>query len=82
VFPSRRKIVLVSGCFWHGHHCGRCRLPASNRNYWIAKIERNKRRDQQARRALRRLGWDVLTIWECNLRDMAGLKRRVLAFLD
>jgi DNA mismatch endonuclease (patch repair protein) len=81
VFSSRRKVVLVSGCFWHGHTCGRCRLPASHREYWIGKIERNKRRDRKSRRALRHLGWQVLTVWECQLRDLADLKRRVRIFL-
>lgn len=65
VFPRRRKIILVSGCFWHMHGCGRCRIPASRRGYWVAKLERNAARDRRTRRALRRQGWEVLVVWEC-----------------
>src|SRR3954447_10513430 len=65
VFPARRKIINVSGCFWHMHGCGRCQIPATRRPYWEAKLHRNRRRDQRTRRALQRLGWAVLTVWEC-----------------
>lgn len=81
VFPSRRKILLISGCFWHGHKCGRCRMPASNREYWVAKIDRNIARDRKTHRALLRLGWRVMTIWACQLNDLDRLKRRARAFL-
>jgi DNA mismatch endonuclease (patch repair protein) len=81
VFPSRRKIINVSGCFWHMHGCGRCRIPSSRRSYWLAKLKRNKQRDQRTRRALRRLGWDVLTVWECQTKDLQKLAQRVTAFL-
>src|SRR5271154_5907111 len=47
VFPSRQKIINVSGCFWHMHGCGRCRIPAAHRTYWQEKLERNKKRDQR-----------------------------------
>src|SRR5688572_16336554 len=60
VFPRHGKIILVSGCFWHMHGCGRCRIPATNRAYWIAKLRRNTLRDGRNRRALRRAGWHVL----------------------
>jgi DNA mismatch endonuclease (patch repair protein) len=65
VFLRLKKIILVSGCFWHKHSCGRCRIPAANRAYWVAKIDRNAARDKHTRRALRRAGWSVLTVWEC-----------------
>jgi DNA mismatch endonuclease (patch repair protein) len=66
VFPRLRKVIFVSGCFWHMHHCRRGRrMPRHNRAYWSAKLDRNRRRDIAARRALRRRGWDVLLIWEC-----------------
>jgi DNA mismatch endonuclease (patch repair protein) len=82
VFPSRRKIILVSGCFWHGHSCGRCRLPSSRRAYWVAKIDRNKRRDRMTAVALRQLGWQVWTIWECQLRNVKRLQKRATTFLS
>lgn len=81
VFPSRRKIVFVSGCFWHAHRCRRGCAPRSRRQYWLAKFARNKRRDEHARRALRRLGWDVLTVWECQTRQSAKLREQLTNFL-
>ncbi len=81
VFPWRRKTMFVHGCFWHGHTCrsGRNR-PSSNRAYWIPKLERNMARDASTRRRLRRLGWGVLTIWECELKNMPKLQRRIARF--
>jgi DNA mismatch endonuclease (patch repair protein) len=82
VFPRRRKIILVNGCFWHGHSCrsGRNR-PSSNNPYWALKLERNKKRDRAAKRKLRRLGWNVLVLWECELNDEAALQERIGNFL-
>ncbi len=82
VFPSRRKIIFVHGCFWHGHACraGRNR-PASNTGYWIAKLDRNRQRDRVNRARLRRLGWQVLVVWECQLKDPARLPVRIARFL-
>jgi len=81
VFPSRRKIIDVSGCFWHMHGCGRCRIPKSRRGYWVRKLERNRGRDRRTRRKLRREGWRVLVVWECQVRDMERLAARVRRFL-
>jgi len=81
VFPSRRKIINVSGCFWHMHGCGGCRIPATRRTYWKAKLTRNKERDDCTRRALRRLGWKVLTVWECQTGDGQRLADRMTRFL-
>lgn len=82
VFPARRKVIDVRGCFWHMHVCGRCRIPASRRDYWVAKLQRNKDRDRRTRRALSRLGWKVLTVWECQTTDGVALAERLRAFLD
>ena len=83
VFPSRRKIIFVHGCFWHGHPCrGEPRLPKTNREYWVPKIARNAERDRNHLSDLDRLGWDVLTIWECELKDKGGLESRLRRFLD
>src|SRR5438094_246746 len=83
VFPRLKKIIIVNGCFWHMHTCGACRIPATRRKYWVAKIERNAARDQRTRRALRRLGWRVLTIWECQTksRRLDRLTAKLSAFL-
>lgn len=68
VFPKYKTVVFVNGCFWHKHTCGRFVWPTSNTEYWIPKIERNVLRDQQNQLALEKLGWRVLTIWECQLK--------------
>ena len=82
VFPSRRKVVFVHGCFWHIHAgCARSRFPASNRDYWIPKLERNRRRDRENQAALIELGWGVLVVWECELRDLDPALDRVAEFL-
>mgnify|MGYP002479970780 CR=1 FL=1 len=82
VFPSRRKVIFVHGCFWHGHPCKRGdRLPKSNASYWSAKITRNKLRDRKAVSELQQSGWSVLTIWECQVRDHDRLLNRISKFL-
>jgi DNA mismatch endonuclease (patch repair protein) len=67
VLPRYRMAVFVHGCFWHGHWCTRGRPPTSNVQFWTAKIDRNTRRDRAAGRALRRLGFQVRTLWACSL---------------
>jgi DNA mismatch endonuclease (patch repair protein) len=84
VLVWHRKIILVHGCFCHLHKCARCRVPASNRRYWVAKLERNAQRDARVRRSLCRAGWRVLVVWECQT-VASGLKKlrgRIKAFLD
>ena len=83
VFPARERVIFVHGCFWHGHSCraGRNR-PASNTNYWTAKLDRNVARDAVNRRRLRNLGWRVLVIWECELKNPNRLRARVSRFFE
>jgi DNA mismatch endonuclease (patch repair protein) len=83
VFAGRKKIVFVHGCFWHGHNCraGRNR-PASRITYWNAKLERNMRRDRSNSARLRRQGWSVLAVWECQVRENDHLARRLKSFLE
>jgi DNA mismatch endonuclease (patch repair protein) len=81
VFPSRRKVIFVNGCFWHGHHCPRSKLPQIRRNYWEAKILRTIARDRRHVRSLRSLGWGALVMWECQLKDTDALRRRIVRFL-
>lgn len=81
VFSSRRKVIFVHGCFWHGHRCPRGnRVPKNNREYWLAKVERNRTRDKRHEHRLHSLGWGVLVLWECELR-LPNLKRRIVRFL-
>jgi DNA mismatch endonuclease (patch repair protein) len=83
VFPSRRKVLFIHGCFWHGHDCKRgARVPKTNREYWEKKIARNKARDAKNKAALQSMGWDVLIIWECQTKDEAALKSILTSFLD
>jgi DNA mismatch endonuclease (patch repair protein) len=84
VFVRRRRVIFVHGCYWHRHACPEGRSsPASNPTYWTAKFARNRRRDRAARRALTRLGWSVLIVWECQtrVRRRAILQRRLARFL-
>lgn len=82
VLPRYRAVVFVHGCFWHAHRCrAGSRIPKTNSEYWEAKRSRNKQRHQKARRALRRAGWAVLTIWECQVRDLGALLSRLETFL-
>lgn len=70
VFPRLRRVLFVHGCFWHGHSCKRGnRIPKTNREYWVQKIQRNRNRDSEHARDLEALGWRQLVIWECELRD-------------
>jgi len=83
VFPSRRKIVFVHGCFWHGHTCARGnRLPSTNTEYWSAKFNSNKKRDQRNQSLLQELGWSVLTIWECETRFPEVVEQELEKFLS
>ncbi|HOW46466.1 MAG TPA: very short patch repair endonuclease [Rubrivivax sp.] len=84
VFPSRGKVIFVHGCFWHGHTCAKASKPKSNADYWLAKIAGNKARDRQHNRALRGLGWRVLTVFECAAQPsrIDRLTPRLIRFLE
>jgi len=74
VIHQARTVVLVHGCFWHRHDCAKGRsTPASNADFWRAKIARNVERDAEQVAALRALGWKVVTVWECDTREHEGL---------
>ena len=82
-FLKLRRVIFVHGCFWHGHSCGRgARVPKTNVEYWTRKVETNRTRDAKVRSTLRRLGWHVLTIWECQLAKPVTVRRRINAFLQ
>lgn len=83
VFPRLRKIIFVHGCFWHGHDCVRgARMPKANQDYWQKKISGNSSRDASSIAALQSQGWHVAVIWECELKDMAQIKGRLVKFLS
>ena len=81
VLPRHRKIILVHGCFWHGHTCRLASKPKSNEVYWSAKIEANRARDARNLDALVQQGWSVLELWECEVRRFEGLAEQLNAFL-
>ncbi len=83
VFRRGRKAILVHGCFWHRHaRCALARLPKSRTEFWIPKLEENRRRDRRNLARLRRAGWGVLVVWECELSDLTALNIRIRGFLD
>lgn len=78
VLPRHNLALFVHGCYWHGHDCKRGdRIPRSNREYWSAKIDRNKKRDQVNYEALQSLGWRISTIWECETHASGQLYERL-----
>jgi len=84
VFRGRRRAIEVRGCFWHRHADPACRnavLPATRREWWAEKLEANVARDGRNLAALWAAGWTVLVLWECQLGDDAGLRRRLVDFL-
>jgi DNA mismatch endonuclease (patch repair protein) len=70
VLPKFRSVVFVHGCFWHGHDCSLFRLPKTRTAFWQAKIDANRERDSRKAEQLRRGGWSVHTIWECQIRNL------------
>lgn len=85
VFSSRRKVIFVHGCFWHRHPDTRCklaRLPKSRLDFWQPKLENNRTRDFENQKKLAEAGWQVLVLWECELRDASDLAQRVRSFLE
>lgn len=85
VFRSRRKVIFVHGCFWHRHpnpDCKLARLPKSRLDFWLPKLEANRKRDLANQDRLASIGWQALIIWECELRDTEQLKSRIIEFLE
>lgn len=84
VFGPRRKVIFVHGCFWHQHPdpgCKDSRLPKTRLDYWLPKLERNVERDHSCQKMLEEMGWCVLTVWECVVRDKPALECRLTEFL-
>ena len=81
VLPKYRAVILMHGCFWHGHSCKDGRRPASNTEYWNRKLDRNNLRDKQTVVDLRRQGWKCLVVWECQLKNREELAERITRFL-
>lgn len=81
-FPCRKKFIFVHGCFWHRHEgCDLARMPRSHIEFWDSKLSGNKLRDARAVDALRQCGWDVMVVWECELRDPKNVANVIQGFL-
>lgn len=83
VFPSRKKVIFVNGCFWHGHDCKRGHLPETNKEFWKQKIQKNVERDQTNYDECDKNGWSYLTIWQCEIKsvNIDSIKVRLWEFL-
>lgn len=84
VFPGRKKVLFVHGCFWHRHpdpQCPLARMPKSRLDFWQPKLEGNRGRDLRNQQKLEELGWEVMVVWECQLRELEALKARIRRFL-
>ncbi len=68
VLPKYRAVIQANGCFWHGHDCSLFKVPSTNRDMWVQKIDRNRERDERNRAALESAGWRVLDVWECSVK--------------
>ncbi len=83
VLPGRRKVIFVHGCFWHRHpRCRRATMPKTRPDFWAHKFKQNRERDKRQQRELRRMGWDVLVVWECETHDLQQLKDRISSELE
>ena len=83
VLPKYHTVIFVHGCYWHRHDCpnGR-RLPKSRLDFWLPKLEGNRERDLKKLTLLRELGWNVMIIWECMIRDESALRENIRSFLE
>ena len=83
VFPRWMKIIQVQGCFWHQHGgCPQAHIPKTRIRYWRPKLTKNRKRDRENEKRLRADGWNVLTIWECELKELGVVAGRITEFLS
>ncbi|WP_083415253.1 very short patch repair endonuclease [Massilia timonae] len=82
VFAARKKLIFIHGCFWHAHSCKRGFKPKTNVEFWNAKLQRNIERDQETLSKLKSLGWQSLVIWECEIKDLTLVEKRVRSFIE
>lgn len=82
VLSKYQTVVFVHGCFWHGHNCKRATLPTSNIQFWETKIQNNKDRDKRVKNELRKAGWRVLAIWDCELKNKKRFEHTMKKLTD
>jgi DNA mismatch endonuclease (patch repair protein) len=81
VFPARKKVIFVHGCFWHGHDCSKGRLPKIRNEYWKPKIDSNKARDERTINELKSIGWESLVVWQCEIKSFEQVLGNIVTFL-
>ena len=81
VLPRFKTVIFINGCFWHGHeNCKTAHIPKSNVEFWVNKIKKNKKRDEMNKIILKNMGWNVITVWECQLKK--DIKEKTLFDLE
>lgn len=84
VFPSRKKLIFIHGCFWHRHeNCAHARIPKARQEFWLDKLTKNRDRDARIEKELCDAGWQVLTLWECEIKNKNKviLEEKIRGFL-
>ena len=82
IFPRHRKAIFVHGCFWHSHDCPRGKRPSTRPEFWNAKLDGNVERDWRNREALEEMGWQVFTLWECELKAPDAVAAKLRRFME
>ena len=79
---KNKKIIFINGCFWHQHsNCSRATMPKTNKNYWKSKFKRTIKRDKKNKKELKKLGWNILTLWECEIKKEKKLDKKIRLFV-
>jgi len=84
VFPSRKKVIFINGCFWHGHTCKKATFPSTNKLFWEKKLTSNKKRDKLNLEKLKAMGWKSLVIWQCQIKKntLKTQLNKIKAFIE
>lgn len=77
VLPKYKTVIFIHGCFWHGHHCKAGKLPETNKEFWENKINSNMERDKKNQHKLEKLGWKIITVWQCKLKNKKVLTKKL-----
>jgi DNA mismatch endonuclease (patch repair protein) len=83
VLPKHKKVIFVHGCFWHGHDgCPRAKRPSTNKKFWNEKLLKNIERDKKNQSDLPKLGWQLLVVWQCQIKDLDNLIGKINKFIN
>ena len=78
VLPKYKTVIFVHGCFWHRHKgCKKCSMPSTNKRFWKSKFDGNVKRDKAVKSVLKKIGWNVIEIWECKTKNLAQLSKKI-----